>query len=37
MKGTFRTVDETWRYAAHEKMKQMAEQVAEAMGGGLRF
>jgi amidohydrolase len=37
MKGTFRTVDETWRYAAHEKMKQMAEQVAEAMGGACDF
>jgi amidohydrolase len=37
MKGTFRTVDETWRYAAHQKMKQMAEQVAAAMGGACDF
>jgi amidohydrolase len=37
MQGTFRTVDETWRYAAHQKMKQMAEQVAAAMGGACDF
>jgi amidohydrolase len=37
LKGTFRTVDETWRYAAHEKMKKMAEQIAEAMGGACEF
>jgi len=37
MKGTFRTVDEDWRYAAHKKMKQMAEQVAAAMGGACDF
>lgn len=32
LKGTFRTVDENWRYVAHEKMKTMAEHVARAMG-----
>jgi amidohydrolase len=37
LKGTFRTVDEAWRYAAHEKMKKMAEQIAEAMGGTCEF
>jgi amidohydrolase len=37
LKGTFRTVDETWRYAAHEKMKKMAEQITEAMGGACEF
>ena len=37
LKGTFRTVDETWRYAAHEKMKKMAEQIVEAMGGVCEF
>jgi amidohydrolase len=37
LKGTFRTVDETWRYAAHEKMKKMAEQIAEAMGSTCDF
>jgi amidohydrolase len=37
LKGTFRTIDETWRYAAHGKMKQMAEQIAGAMGGACDF
>lgn len=37
LKGTFRTVDETWRYAAHEKMKKMAEEIALAMGGTCDF
>jgi amidohydrolase len=37
LKGTFRTVDETWRYAAHEKMKKMAEQITAAMGGTCEF
>lgn len=33
MEGTFRTFDETWRSAAHEKIKLMAEKIAEGMGG----
>lgn len=37
LKGTFRTVDETWRYKAQEKMKKMAEQLAVAMGGACEF
>lgn len=37
LKGTFRTVDEEWRYAAHEKMKSMAGQIAKAMGGDCEF
>lgn len=37
LKGTFRTVDENWRYAAHEKMKKMAIQLAAAMGGACDF
>jgi amidohydrolase len=37
LKGTFRTVDEDWRYVAHEKMKTMAEQIARAMGGDCAF
>jgi amidohydrolase len=37
LKGTFRTVDEEWRYVAHEKMKKMAEQIARAMGGDCTF
>lgn len=31
--GTFRIVDETWRSHALEKIKSMAEQLAESMGG----
>jgi amidohydrolase len=37
LEGTFRTMDETWRAEAHRKMKQMAEQMAEAMGGACDF
>jgi amidohydrolase len=37
LQGTFRTVDENWRYVAHEKMKKMAEQIAVAMGGVCEF
>jgi len=31
--GTFRTMDETWRFDAHQRMKKMAESIAEGMGG----
>jgi len=31
--GTFRAMDETWRSAAHEHIKRIAEKTAEAMGG----
>ena len=31
--GTFRTMDEEWRYKAHEKIKQIAANTAKAMGG----
>lgn len=37
MEGTFRTLDEKWRYEAHEKMKKMAEGIAESMGGSVDF
>ncbi|HYK76499.1 MAG TPA: M20 family metallopeptidase [Daejeonella sp.] len=37
MEGTFRTLDETWRKEAHQKMKKMAEGIAEAMGGSCDF
>ncbi|MGB4776606.1 MAG: M20 family metallopeptidase [Daejeonella sp.] len=37
MEGTFRTMDEEWRDKAHEKMKKMAEGIAEAMGGSCDF
>ncbi|MGV3587615.1 MAG: M20 metallopeptidase family protein [Adhaeribacter sp.] len=37
MEGTFRTMNEPWRAEAHQKMKKMAEQMAEAMGGSCEF
>jgi len=37
MEGTFRTMDETWRAEAHQKMKKMAEGIADAMGGSCDF
>jgi amidohydrolase len=37
LEGTFRTFDETWRTQAHQKMKKMAEGIAEAMGGSCDF
>jgi amidohydrolase len=35
--GTFRTMNEPWRKQAHEKMKKMAEGIAESMGGSCDF
>ena len=37
LEGTFRTLDEEWRYAAHKVMKKMAESIAEGMGGACDF
>lgn len=37
VEGTFRTMNEIWRAEAHKKMKKMAEQMAEAMGGSCDF
>jgi amidohydrolase len=37
IEGTFRTLDEEWRASAHQKMKKMAEGIAEAMGGSCDF
>jgi amidohydrolase len=37
MEGTFRTMDEKWRADAHQKMKFMAENIAQAMGGTCEF
>lgn len=37
IEGTFRTLDENWRYQAHAKMKKMAEGIAESMGGSCDF
>lgn len=33
LEGTFRTMDETWRYEAHSKIKSLIEQTAIAHGG----
>jgi len=35
LEGTFRTMDEEWRYKAHEHIKQIATSVAEGMGGSV--
>ena len=37
IEGTFRTLDENWRAAAHEKMKAMAESIALEMNGTCDF
>lgn len=37
IEGTFRTMDEEWRYVAHKKMKTMAEGIAASMGGSCDF
>jgi amidohydrolase len=37
IEGTFRTMHEGWRAEAHGKMKKMAEQMAEAMGGSCEL
>lgn len=37
LEGTFRAMDEEWRLEAHDKMKKMAEQIADGMGGKCEF
>lgn len=37
LEGTFRTLDEKWRFEAHNRMKTMAEGIAESMGGSCDF
>lgn len=37
LEGTFRTLNEKWRAEAHEKMKKMAESIADGMGGSCDF
>ncbi|MCO6480541.1 MAG: amidohydrolase [Phaeodactylibacter sp.] len=37
LKGTFRTMDERWRFDAHQRMKRMAEGMAESMGGSCEL
>ena len=33
IEGTFRTLNESWRAEAHERIKKMAQNIAEGMGG----
>jgi amidohydrolase len=37
LQGTFRTMDEDWRFEAHARMKKMAAGIAEAMGGACEL
>ena len=37
MEGTFRTFDESWRREAHQRMKSLAENLCEGMGGSVDF
>lgn len=37
IEGTFRTMNESWRSEAHEKMKKLATAIAEGMGGSVDF
>ncbi|MBK7871879.1 MAG: amidohydrolase, partial [Saprospiraceae bacterium] len=37
LEGTFRTMDETWRFEAHKRMKVIALNIAESMGGSCDF
>ena len=37
LEGTFRTMNETWRATAHQRMKKLAESIAEGMGGSCDF
>lgn len=37
MEGTFRTLDEEWRAEAHARMKKMAANIAESLGGSCDF
>ena len=37
VEGTFRTLDEEWRYKAHERMRNLAESIARGMGADIEF
>lgn len=37
LEGTFRTMNEKWRFEAHQRMKTIAESMAEGMGGSCDF
>lgn len=36
LKGTFRTMDETWRAQAHELIRKQASMIAQSMGGEIK-
>ena len=37
LEGTFRTVDETWRGEAHQRMRKLAEGIADSMGASCEL
>jgi amidohydrolase len=37
LEGTFRTMNEKWRAAAHKRMKKIAESLVKSMGGACEF
>lgn len=37
LQGTFRTLDEKWRFEAHQRMRSLAEGLAQSMGGTCDF
>lgn len=37
VQGTFRTMNEEWRFEAHQIMKKLAEELASSMGGSCDF
>ena len=37
VEGTFRTLDEEWRYKAHDRMRKLAESIARGMGADIEF
>lgn len=37
LEGTFRTFDESWRYEAHSRMKELASGLCRSMGGDVDF
>ena len=37
IEGTFRTLDESWRSEAHQKMQSLAQGLVEGMGGKVEF
>jgi len=37
LQGTFRTLDEKWRFEAHDRMRTLAEGLVQSMGGSCDF